>query len=137
MELVPQGGCDAFLRLAAGVEREAEARYVVDLLQLLVAARPRFPTRFEAVGDALVLRDGEERLFLALPVDRLEWTPVTRAFFEAPGFAAVADKRALLGREASREARTALTAAGWGVFEHALGPAREYSAALAARRDPP
>lgn len=135
MELVPQAGCDAFLQLAAGVEREAEARYVVDLLQLLVAARPRFPVRFEPVGSALVLRDGEERLFLALPVDRLQWTPMTRDFFAQPGFASAPDKRALIGREASPEARAALLAAGWSVFEHAIGPAREASAAIAAQRE--
>jgi hypothetical protein len=128
LELVPQRGCDDFLALATSIEREAEARYVVDLLQLLVAARPRFPTRFEPAGEALVLRDGEERLWLALPVDLLQWTPETAAFFGATAFDAVIDKRALLGREASPRARAALLDRGWTVVEHGIGPAREAAA---------
>lgn len=132
LELVPQRGCELFLGLAAGVEREAEARFVVDLLHLLVAARPRFPTRFEAVGEALVLRDGKERLWLALPVDLLQWTPKTAAFFAAPGFTAIADRRLLLAREASPKARAALLARGWAVVEQAIGPAREFNAGVTA-----
>jgi hypothetical protein len=125
LELVPQRGCEAFLGLAASVEREAEARFVVDALQLMVAARPRFPTRFEAIGEALVLRDGEDRLWLALPVDVLLWTPETAGFFDDPDFAAVIDKRVLLSRDASPKARAALLSAGWAVLEQSIGPARE------------
>ena len=130
LELVPQRGCDAFLGLAASVEREAEARFVVDALQLMVAARPRFPTRFETLGEALVLRDGEDRLWLALPVDLLLWTPETAAFFDDPGFATVLDKRVLLSRDASPKARAALLAAGWAVMEQSIGPAREAQARI-------
>lgn len=128
LDLVPQGGCEVFLGLAASVQREAEARFVVDVLHLLVAAQPRFPTRFETFGEALVLRDGEERLWLALPVDLLQWTPETAGFFSDPALARVADKRLLLSREASPRARAALVAEGWAVVEHAIGPAREFSA---------
>ena len=127
LELAPQSGCERFLALAASVEREAEARFVVDVLHLLVAARPRFPTRFEAFGEALGLRDGEERLFLALPVDLLQWTPETAAFFTDPGFKTITDKRVLLGREASPRARDALLHRGWALFEQSIGPAREAS----------
>jgi hypothetical protein len=129
LELVPQRGCESFLGLAASVEREAEARFVVDALHLWVAARPRFPTRFETFGEALVLRDGRDRLWLALPVDLLQWTPETAAFFDAPGFAAVEDRRVLLARDASPKARAALLARGWAVVEQAIGPAREFGAA--------
>ena len=125
LELAPQGGCEAFLGLAARVEREAEARFVVDALQLLVAARPHFPARFEAMGAALLLHDGGGRRLLALPVDHLTWTPETAAFFAAPDFAGADHKRLLLARDASPEARAALLGAGWIVVEHALGPARE------------
>jgi hypothetical protein len=128
LELAPQGGCETFLGLAASVEREAEARFVVDALQLLVAARPRFPTRFEIFGEALVLRDGEERLWLALPVDLLQWTPETAEFFADPALASVTDKRLLLSRDASARARAALLASGWAVVEQSIGPAREFSA---------
>ena len=127
LQLAPQGGCETFLGLAASVEREAEARFVVDALQLLVAARPRFPTRFEIFGEALVLRDGEERLWLALPVDLLQWTPETAEFFADPALARVADKRLLLSRDASPRARAALLAGGWAVVEQSIGPAREFS----------
>lgn len=130
LELVPQRGCDEFLGLAASVEREAEARFVVDALHLMVAARPRFPTHFEAFGEALVLRDGEERLWLALPVDLLTWTPETARFFAAPGSAAVHDKRVLLARDASPKARAALLTDGWTVVEQALGPARAFNAQI-------
>ena len=127
LELAPQGGCEFFLGLAASVQREAEARFVVDALQLMVAARPRFPTRFEIFGEALVLRDGEERLWLALPVDLLQWTPETADFFADPALARVADKRLLLSRDASPRARAALLAEGWAVVEQSIGPAREFS----------
>ena len=127
LELAPQGGCESFLGLAASVQREAEARFVVDALQLMVAARPRFPTRFEIFGEALVLRDGEERLWLALPVDLLQWTPETADFFADPALARVADKRLLLSRDASPRARAALLADGWAVVEQSIGPAREFS----------
>jgi hypothetical protein len=127
LELAPQGGCESFLGLAASVQREAEARFVVDALQLMVAARPRFPTRFEIFGEALVLRDGEERLWLALPVDLLQWTPETADFFADPALARVADKRLLLARDASPRARAALLADGWAVVEQSMGPAREFS----------
>ena len=125
LALVPQQGCDRLLDAAAQVQREVEVRYVVDTLQLLVAARPRFPVRFEGIGDALVLRDGNERLWLSLPVDLLQWTPAVARFFDAPGFAEVADRQVLLGRRASPKARAALLARGWSVVEDALGPARE------------
>lgn len=127
LDLAPQGGCETFLGLAASVQREAEARFVVDALQLLVAARPRFPTRFEIFGEALVLRDGEERLWLALPVDLLQWTPETAEFFADPALARVTDKRLLLAREASPRAKAALLAEGWAVMEQSIGPAREFS----------
>lgn len=127
LELAPQGGCESFLGLAASVQREAEARFVVDALQLMVAARPRFPTRFEIFGEALVLRDGEERLWLALPVDLLQWTPETADFFADPALARVADKRLLLARDASPRTRAALLADGWAVVEQSIGPAREFS----------
>ena len=130
LELAPQSGCERFLALAASVEREAEARFVVDVLHLLVAARPRFPVRFEAFGEALVLRDGKERLFLALPVDLLQWTPETAAFFTDPGLLAIADKRVLVGRDASPRARAALLHRGWALFEQSIGPAREASATV-------
>ena len=125
LDLVPQVGCDAFLSQAARVEREVEARFVVDALHLLVAARPRFPTRFEAFGEALVLRDGEARLWVALPLDQLAWNEASRRFFSAPDFAAIEDKRVLLARRANPDARQALLRAGWMVVEDAIGPARE------------
>lgn len=127
LELAPQGGCETFLGLAASVEREAEARFVVDALHLLVAARPRFPTRFEIFGEALVLRDGDDRLWLALPVDLLLWTPETAEFFADPALRRVADKRLLLSRDASPRARSALLGDGWALIEQAIGPAREFS----------
>jgi len=125
LALAPQQGCDLLLDPAAQVKREVDVRYVVDALQLLVAARPRFPVRFESIGDALVLRDGEERLWLSLPVDLLQWTPAVARFFDAPGFGAVANRQVLLGRRASGEARAALLARGWSIVEDTLGPARE------------
>jgi hypothetical protein len=128
LSLAPQEGCDLLLGEAATVEREAEARYVVDALQLLVAAHPHFPARFEKIGEALVMRDLDGRLWMALPVDLLQWTPGTAQFFDAPGFASVPDKRALLGRTASPKARAALIERGWAVFEESIGPARELSA---------
>lgn len=135
LSLAPQKGCGLLLALAAAVEREAEARYIVDALQLLVAGRPHFPARFEKIGDAIVMRDRDERLWMALPVDLLQWTPGTAQFFDAPEFAAVEDKRALLGRTASLKARAALMERGWVVFEESIGPARELSAQVSSPND--
>jgi len=124
LALAPQQGCELPLELAAGVEREVDARYLIDVLHLLLAQQPGFPLRFEAVGQALVLRDGEDRLWLALPVDRLVWTPETAAYFDAPGFTASAGQHLVIGRSASPEARIALLERGWSIIEDAIGPAR-------------
>ncbi len=123
--LAPQDGCDLLLGLAARVDRDVDARYLVDALQLLAAAGPRFPVRFEAFGALWGLRDGDEALWLALPVDLLRWTPGTAAAFESPALHASMHKRLVLGRTASPQARAALLAAGWTVIEDAMGPARE------------
>lgn len=132
LNLAPQQGCELPLRLAAGVQREVDARYLVDSLQLLAAAQPQFPLHFETIGQALVLRDGEQRLWLAMPVDHLLWTSDARAYFEAPGFEAVADRHLLLGRSASPEARGALLARGWSLIEDGIEPARAHAARLSA-----
>ena len=124
LALAPQQGCELPLDLAARVDREVDARYLIDVLHLLLAQQPSFPLHFEAVGQALVLRDGEERLWLALPVDRLVWTPETAAYFDAPGFTASAGKHLVIGRSASPEARSALLERGWSIIEDAIGPAR-------------
>ncbi|MBS3895528.1 hypothetical protein [Silanimonas sp.] len=124
LALAPQQGCELPLELAARVEREVDARYLIDQLHLLMAQQPRFPLRFEAAGPALVLRDGEDRLWLALPVDRLIWTPETAAYFEASAFPATTGLHLIVGRNASPEARSALLAQGWSIIEEAIGPAR-------------
>jgi hypothetical protein len=56
------------------------------------------------------------RLVVPLPVDRLEWTPATVAFFDTAAFRVV-DKRVLVGGEATQNALQGLTRRGWEVVE--------------------
>lgn len=123
--LAPQAGCDLLLHLAAEAGNEAEARYVIDALQLVVAAEPRFPVRFEAHGGLLLVRDGADRAWLPLPVDRLVWSEDTSAAFDATGAAPGPERTAIIGGDLQAEARDALLQRGWVVVEQAMGPARE------------
>ena len=155
VELQPARGCVDVIELAAAVDVEVEARYLVDaltmlaalgqrdadlrlvgtapVLQVVVAPRRasvpdpdrtphvydmarREPGALEALAAAAAAAPGI-RLILPLPVDRLEWTAATAAFFDVPAFRVV-DKQVLLGGGATQNALQGLTRRGWEIAEH-------------------
>jgi len=119
--LAPEAGCADLLLLASYVRNEIEARYLVNLMNLLVTER-----RGES-GGRIVLVDtgvaldvgtkGRPSLLLPLPVDRLGWNETTARFFAASEFA-IADKTALIAGGTTASAARALARSGWSVVEH-------------------
>jgi hypothetical protein len=154
VDLQPTRGCVDVIELAAAVDVEVEARYLVDALGLLAGLHQR-DAELLLVGTAPVLRvpveprpssEGDRertlhahstarresgaldalaaaaqatprfRLVLPLPVDRLEWTAGSAAFFDLPAFRVV-DKQVLVGGDATQNALQGLTRRGWEVAE--------------------
>ena len=131
LELAPASGCDALLAAAETVQDDVDARFLAGTLAMAAdevarrggasfgatpatgdAARPRI----ETFGHTPVFRLDDGALLAALPVDRLEWTPATREFFDREGFR-VRDKVLLLGGQASPRALSELTRRGWEIAE--------------------
>jgi hypothetical protein len=129
LELAPASGCDALLAAAETVQDDVDARFLAGALAMAAdevarragarfgaatgdAARPRL----ETFGHTPVFRLDDGALLLALPVDRLEWTPATREFFDREGFR-VRDKILLLRGQASPRAISELTRRGWEIAE--------------------
>jgi hypothetical protein len=132
LELAPgAGGCEALLTAADAVQDDVDARFLAGALGLAVdeIARRRgggYAATTEDPGNArptltlagltpvFQLADGTR--LLALPVDRLEWTPATHAFFDRETFR-VRDKTLLLRGQASPRALSELTRRGWEIAE--------------------
>ena len=140
VDLQPTHGCNDVIELATALRGEIEARYLVNALRLLGDdAGPA--ARLELVGTSVVLRgdtpasiasdetwDGRtlthsqtatpraDSIKLPLAVDRLEWTPATRAFFDSPSLR-IGDKTALVSGELSPRSRRELTRRGWHLRE--------------------
>src|SRR5262249_7619484 len=118
--LAPESGCADLLVLASYVRNEIEARYLVNLMSLLVAERRgEGGGRIVLVGTGVTLEVGsghKRRLLLPLPVDRLVWTDATARFFAAPDFA-VAEKTALITGATTQASARALARNGWSVME--------------------
>lgn len=131
LELEPASGCDALLAAAETVQDDVDARFLAGTLAMAAdelarrggasfgaapatgdAARPRI----ETFGHTPVFRLDDGALLLALPVDRLEWTPATREFFDREGFR-VRGKVLLLRGQASPRALSELTRRGWEIAE--------------------
>ncbi len=128
LELDPAGGCDALLAAAEAVHDDVDARFLAGTLAMAAdeivrrrgagfaatdgPARPRI----ETFGHTPVFRLDDGTLLLALPVDRLEWTPATREFFDHPGFR-IRGKVLLLRGQASPRALSELTRRGWEIAE--------------------
>jgi hypothetical protein len=155
VELQPARGCVDVLELAAALESELEARYLVDAIALLAARGPTdaelllvgsspalriappprdpdAPIRSPHVFDMQRREPGalerlaaslprDPRILLPLPVDRLQWTPETAAFFDDARFRVV-DKTALVGGDATQNALQGLTRRGWQIAEGVRAP---------------
>jgi hypothetical protein len=129
LELDPASGCDVLLEAAETVQDDVDARFLAGTLAmaadeverratgLTTGKAPVDPERpkIEILGHTPVFRMADT-LVLALPVDRLEWTPATRVFFDREGFR-VRDKVLLLRGQASSRALTELTRRGWEIAE--------------------
>jgi hypothetical protein len=120
VELAFVRGCADLIVLAGAAQNEIEARYLVNALRTVRAARTSRdePLAARLVGAAIVIdRDpsaSEPDLLLPLPVDRLRWTEATREFFDDPAFR-VRDKTILIGGDATEAAMRGLTERGWHV----------------------
>ena len=122
-QLRPADGGDALLELGMTANSELEGRFLVNALHLTVA---HLGTRANngtlqpiGAGLAYVTMDGE--LVLPLPVDQLSWTHEVRDFLDRPEFRH-AKKTVLIGGNASRSVRRALSARGWNVIVRAPRP---------------
>jgi hypothetical protein len=144
VDIQPTHGCNDVIELATALRGEIEARYLVNALRLLADdAGPA--ARLELIGTSIVLRgedssltsadetwDGRtlthsqttarasDSIKLPLAVDRLEWTPATRAFFDSPALR-IEHKTALVSGELSPRSRRELTRRGWEVRELLAG----------------
>jgi hypothetical protein len=78
----------------------------------------REPTALEVLA---ARQPAAPRLILPLPVDRLEWSESTAAFFDVTPLRVV-DKHVLIGGTATPNALQGLTRRGWEIKEHARGP---------------
>ena len=81
----------------------------------------REPGALETLAEAAA-QAPRTRLVLPLPVDRLEWSEPTAAFFDVPAFRVV-DKQALIAGSATQNALQGLTRRGWEIAE-GVGTAR-------------
>lgn len=131
LALDPEAGCAALLAAAETVQDDVDARFLAGTLAMAAdeverrkadpfavqdAAAETGRPRIETFGYTPVFRLGDGALLLALPVDRLEWTPATRGFFDLEGFR-VRDKVLLLRGQASPRALSELTRRGWEIAE--------------------
>lgn len=122
----PGERCSEIVDLAAALRGEVEARYLVNALDLLDRWAPDTTHRaIELVGTTPVARvparaASRDRPGIVLPlaVDRLEWTPATRAFFDQPALR-VPHKLAIVRGGLSPRAARALTRRGWSIVERA------------------
>lgn len=126
---------DAIALLAARGPTDAELLLVGAAPVLRIAPPPRdpaAPVRSPHVFDMQRREPGalerlaaslprEPRILLPLPVDRLQWTPETAAFFDDARFRVV-DKTALVVGDATQNALQGLTRRGWEVAEGVTTP---------------
>lgn len=115
-------GAALALDVAVGVEGPVDAEVLtasVEAIRSQVFDRGRIDGSGPAKAPMIVvfeatplLRFGQERLWLPLALDWLEWTPRTRAFFDGATFR-VADKTLALSGAASPKALRELTRRGW------------------------
>lgn len=80
------------------------------------AALRRESDALQALAAAAAAQAPRTRLVLPLPVDRLEWSEPTAAFFDVADFRVV-DKQVLIGGGATQNAIQGLTRRGWEIIE--------------------
>lgn len=118
--LKPAAGGDALLELAMTARTELEARFIVNALQMTVAAlgERAHGGRIVPIGAGLAYDAADGERLLPLPVDYLAWTGEVEQFLDRAEFR-VADKRVLVGGEATMRSQRELTRRGWSIAVHA------------------
>lgn len=101
-------GLDEVITLAAGVQSEAHARFLIQQLEMLAGAGRGDPiVELRALEQSIMARTRAAVPVIALPVDHLSWTdPVERADRRRSG-------RILIAGSLSERAREELSARGW------------------------
>lgn len=114
VEVLRVNECGDLLGLIAQTESDAEARYLVRVLELLETHRPIGATlALEVAGRMLVARiDGI--LVVPMPVDVLSWTAPVAELFDDPALRA-AKREMWLDGEATMRAQRELTRRGFGL----------------------
>lgn len=114
--LQPAAGGNALLELAMTANSELEARFVVNALEMLAQALGKRARggRLLAVGAGLAYDSVDGERVLPLPVDYLAWTGEVEEFLDRAEFRH-ADKRVLIGGDASLRSQRELTRRGWSI----------------------
>ncbi|HWT15311.1 MAG TPA: hypothetical protein VN581_05960 [Patescibacteria group bacterium] len=112
LEVLRIARCDDLLDLVAQTETDAEARYLVRVLELLETHRPVGATlEIDAAGRMLVARIGD-LLIVPMPVDVLSWTAPISELFDDPALRA-GRREMWLDGEATMRAQRELTRRGF------------------------
>ncbi len=140
VQLAPSGGCEALLETALMAGDEAQARFVVNGLRLMLHAlgeESRGGT-FVPQGALLAYETTSGEFVLPLAVDWLAWTPQIRRWFDMPTVGNRPRRTLLVAGAISPKAESELTERGWSLVQRPPYPgAAPYRRALvfAARAD--
>lgn len=120
-QLEPAGGAEHLLEFALMAGSEVEARFVVNMLQLLVDhLGPRAAGgRLAGVGALLAYDSADGERVFALPVDLLSWTADAARWFEQPGLWDHPQRSLVVWGDISLPAQRALSRQGWSLFTQA------------------
>lgn len=119
VQLAPVGGCEALLETALMAGDEAQARFVVNGLRLMLHAlgeESRGGT-FVPQGALLAYETTGGEFVLPLAVDWLAWTPQIRRWFDLPGVGNRPQRTLLVAGAISPQAESELTERGWSLVQ--------------------
>ncbi len=119
VQLAPAGGCEALLETALMAGDEAQARFVVNGLRLMLHAlgeQSRGGT-FVPQGALLAYETTDGEFVLPLAVDWLAWTPQIRRWFDMPTVGNRARRTLLVAGAISPRAESELTERGWSLVQ--------------------
>jgi hypothetical protein len=119
LQLAPAGGCEALLETALMAGDEAQARFVVNGLRLMLHAlgeESRGGT-FVPQGALLAYETTGGEFVLPLAVDWLSWTPQIRRWFDMPTVGDRPSRTLLVSGAISPKAESELTERGWSIVQ--------------------
>lgn len=124
VKLAPAGGCEALLETALMAGDEAQARFVVNGLRLMLHAlgeQSRGGT-FVPQGALLAYETTDGEFVLPLAVDWLAWTPQIRRWFDLPTVGNRPRRTLLVAGAISPKAESELTERGWSLVQRPPHP---------------